>query len=584
MLLSSKKGAQLLPAKAVDSSWWKERPFHPAYQQLVSEVKEEAEKLIHQETPRLTDALFRLFEETGSRKEYEAVYFQKRHRLNTFAVMTLIHPGEKRYKDALHREIEAVCEENTWCLPAHIKNNDVHTIDLFAAETAFALSELRSIVQHDLEPRIQSKIYENVQERVLQPFLQQSFHWETVDHNWAAVCAGSVGAAAMHLLEDDGVLTAILERNRRTMDYFLNGFEEDGVCREGYQYWQYGFGFFVYFADLLGAKTNGRIDLLQDEKVHQISRFQEKVFLYHHIVANFSDCVPGQYVHIGLSHYLHHRFPDVTVPVSSLRPPYAADHCARWAPFIREWIWTDEKLEGEEWKEGDYFLSSSQWVVSRYRSGDNHYAFAAKGGHNDEPHNHNDIGHMIVSRNGRMMLKDLGSGLYQKGYFDEKRYEFITNHALGHSLPVINGKCQVEGRDRKAEETIITSDGAQLVYGLELKKAYSISGLTSFHRQFIWKKGEHPVLDVVDTYELRERPSSLMGQFIMGDLSFREETKGAITTDDMVIHYDPEQMTSRITRDYFMNHFGRKEPYTLLKLYIHEPRETGKMEVTFSFS
>ncbi|MDQ0300519.1 hypothetical protein J2S78_002987 [Salibacterium salarium] len=583
MLFSRKKGERLLPSKVLAGKWWNERPSHPAWQAPAAEVESEAEQLINRGTPPLTDDLFRLFEETGSRKEYEAVYFHRRHRLNTFAFMTLIHSDKKWYEQALRDEVEDVCSEYSWCLPAHIKDGDPYTIDLFAAETGFALSEIKSILGTSLGEPLCQRIEEEVQKRVLHPFLSHTHHWETVDHNWAAVCAGSVGAAAMHLLEDGDVLDAVLERNVRTMDYFLSGFSEDGVCREGYQYWQYGFGFFVYFADLLLAESEGRIDLFQNEKVHQIARFQQHVFLYRNKVVPFSDCVPEQSVPLGLSHYLHHCFSDVTVPDERLREPYTADHCARWAPLLREWIWLDDTLQGREWEEKDEVMDAAQWVVSRFRSGEDHYAFAAKGGHNDEPHNHNDVGHMIMMKNGKMFLKDLGAGLYQKGYFDEKRYTFITNHALGHSLPVINGIYQTEGRDRKAVQTKTVQDEARLVYGLELKDTYPVSGLASFHRTFTWHKKEKPVFELLDTFELEEPPNRVMEQFILGDLFWKEETEGVIAADGMQIHYDPVQLRPVMTREHFINHSGRKEFYQLLKLYAHNPAQTGIIKIAFSF-
>ncbi|SFP33920.1 heparinase II/III family protein [Salibacterium halotolerans] len=584
MLFSQHKGTELLPTFVLDRTWWEERALHPGWQRLVSETRDEAERLIKRPAPQLTDDLFCLFEETGSRKEYEAVYFHRRHRMNTFAFMTLIHSEKKQYKQALRDEVEDVCSEYSWCLPAHIKDDDPSTIDLFAAETSFALSEMKSILGTELGERLCRRIEEEVRGRVLQPFLNHTYHWETVDHNWAAVCAGSVGAAAMHLLEEGEVLDAILERNVRTMDYFLSGFNEDGVCLEGYQYWQYGFGFFVYFADLLLAHSGGHINLFQRAGVGGLARFQQKAFLYRSKVVSFSDCVPEQAVHLGLSHYLHHCFSDVTVPDDHLRAPYTDDHCARWAPLLREWIWFDDTLQGRKWEDKDEVMASSQWVVSRFHADTDHYAFAAKGGHNDEPHNHNDVGQMIMMKNGEAFLKDLGAGLYQKGYFDEKRYTFITNHARGHSLPVINGIYQTEGRERKAVQTNVLTENARLVYGLELGGTYPVSGLTSFHRTFIWHKQEKPVLEIHDAFDLEKAPADITEQFILGDLLWTQKTSGVIAAEGMHIYYDPSQMHPVLSREYFMNHDGEKEFYQCLKLHARNPTQTGIMKIAFSFS
>ncbi|MDY4307971.1 hypothetical protein SNF32_14980 [Enterococcus mundtii] len=50
--------------------------------------------------------------------------------------------------------------------------------------------------------------------------------------------------------------------------------------------------------------------------------------------------------------------------------------------------------------------------------------FAAKGGRNDESHNHIDIGHFVFGTREDLFLTDLGAGEYTKDYFDEKHVIF----------------------------------------------------------------------------------------------------------------------------------------------------------------
>src|SRR5699024_10794310 len=108
------------------------------------------------------------------------------------------------------------------------------------------------------------------------------------------------------------------------------GFHDDGTCLEGYGYWEYGFGFYVYFADLLKKKTAGNINLFDDQKVKQIALFQQKVFLHRHMVVNFSDAQPTSSIFLGLSHYLSDIYSEFEIPELDLRAHYAADHTSRW--------------------------------------------------------------------------------------------------------------------------------------------------------------------------------------------------------------------------------------------------------------
>src|SRR5690606_32166132 len=155
---------------------------------------------------------FDLFKKTGSRQQYEQLYFARRKRLTALALMVIIQPCEERYVKGLQNIIEAICEEFTWCLPAHY--DDARSIDLFAAETAFTLAELSELIGERLPESLRQRMRQEVLHRVLEPFLaEESIWWEKAEHNWASVCAGSIGAAAIYYLKDEQEkLEAILQQ------------------------------------------------------------------------------------------------------------------------------------------------------------------------------------------------------------------------------------------------------------------------------------------------------------------------------------------------------------------------------------
>ncbi|NUT40465.1 MAG: hypothetical protein HOV86_10800 [Thermoactinospora sp.] len=92
------------------------------------------------------------------------------------------------------------------------------------------------------------------------------------------------------------------------------------------------------------------------------------------------------------------------------------------------------------------FLPDAQILVLRTPGA----CFAAKGGHNDEPHNHLDLGHFVLRLNGETVLDDLGAPEYTRDYFGEDRYKVLQASALGHSVPVINGSTQQPGPTYRA--------------------------------------------------------------------------------------------------------------------------------------
>ena len=59
--------------------------------------------------------------------------------------------------------------------------------------------------------------------------------------------------------------------------------------------------------------------------------------------------------------------------------------------------------------------------------------------------------------NEEQLITDLGAGEYTKEYFSTGRYQILCNSSLGHSVLVISGELQKEGKQYRASE--FTSDG-----------------------------------------------------------------------------------------------------------------------------
>jgi hypothetical protein len=124
-------------------------------------------------------------------------------------------------------------------------------------------------------------------------------------------------------------------------------------------------------------------------------------------------------------------------------------------------------------------LPEAQWLIAS--AGE--ISFAAKGGHNGEPHNHNDVGSFIYYQKGKMVFHDLGSGQYTKDYFNENRYTIFCNQSLSHNVPVINGEGQKPGGEYGARDCRI-GPGAEMV--LDMAGAYGLEGLRSLKRSFVF--------------------------------------------------------------------------------------------------
>ncbi|MEV0649025.1 heparinase II/III family protein [Phytomonospora sp. NPDC050363] len=483
------------PTPILDEAAFRAVAERPELAELLAGVRAEAADTAP--LPELTHELYGRYVRDGDRMAYERRYFARRGRLAARAAAALV---DRRPEDLarLDEVLWQICDEYSWCLPAHKYHADLFGrtpdlgVDLFAAETAHTLAETVGLLRGELDPETVARVENEVRRRVLAPWLDdiRPQHWETMTNNWSAVCAGAAGMAALWLDEGEPRrLTGIIDRAQRAMAVFRSGFEADGGCPEGLSYWVYGYGYFVYFADALRARTG--LDMLPETAA--IAAFPAVVDFGEGRCVSFSDGGEDAWVPTGLASHLNARL-GTTVPELTGVPDFAADHCHRWAHLSRNLLWTDPELIGRRGPDRRDYLPDLAWVVDRSTVDGVRIGFAAKGGHNAEPHNHNDLGHFLLYCGGEQLLADLGAGLYDKSYFSPQRYDSIYPSAEGHSVPVIDGAVQQPGRDREAVVLAHRDTGEGVHFALDLSAAYDIEG--SFTRVLDWwSTGELSIRD-----------------------------------------------------------------------------------------
>ncbi len=424
------------------------------------EIEQEGALLRERALPPLLEKDFFLFEKTGNRLVYENVYFARRKFLTVFGILSEF--GNRREDLAkLENVIVEVCAERFWALPAHVDfaHLDETTIDLFAAETAQTLAELLVVLGERLSPFVAALAKQEITRRVLAPFCESTVPyswWETDRCNWSAVCAGSIGMAAVYM-DRMGALepawkNACIKRVCDALGCYLDGMEEDGACTEGLGYFSYGMSYYTAFAELLYEETGKKVNLMDHPKCARIAAFQEMCYFGQGVSLSFSDGSDTERFLPGLTAYLSHCFAKVKTPPFTAARRFCDDACYRWLPNERNIRWLlayggAAVCAGTDFSSCD-ILPAAQWMICKNKRGN---GFAAKGGHNDENHNHNDVGHFLCVYNGELLLTDLGAGEYTKDYFGEGRYGILCNRSLGHSVPLVNDLEQCQGKQYRAD-------------------------------------------------------------------------------------------------------------------------------------
>lgn len=532
---------QLL-AKAMDKDFWLAVQKKDCYKRQREELLALWEELCENKPiPVLKYKEFKLFFTTGNRSVYEKPYFARRRALCTSAMLSLIYPEEEKYFDYLMELIYAICDEYTWCLPAHqgeLEPNNNARVDLFASETGFSLSEIYTLLGDRLEPLIKNRIVAEIDRRIVSPYTSVENYgwWENgCTTNWAAVCTGSVASTLMLMRPE--LAKELIPRFNRCMECYLSGFEDDGMCTEGCGYWHYGFGFFVVFADMLKSFTDGKEDWFKKEKVKTVSTFIQKMFLSEKASVSFSDGGRTLSYLLCVCHYLKDTYPDQVV-VYDPKYSYSFDGNGHFCMFLRSFTWLNEDYyynpDGCE-DCAEYYADKSEWLIKRTPC----YGFAAKGGHNNEPHNNNDVGTFIFAKGGRQVLMDVGRGVYTRQYFGPERYSILECSSRGHSVPIVDGNLQFFGREAAARDTEFV-DG---VFSTDISSAYRCEGLEKIKRSFSFTDDTVTLSDeFVYTGEgdIVERIVTLYEPRLDGDRVFVE---------DVTVKFDPSECSVAINSE-----------------------------------
>lgn len=473
------------------------------------------------------------YDRTGNRLNYEKKYFAKRSCLTMRAMYAYI--TEQKADSDLIRIIDSICDEFTWVLPGH-KADNPH-IDLYSATTAHMLCEIAHYIQ--IPNELHKKIHDIVKVRIKDTYENNAMVWESYKNNWLPVCAGRIGM--VYLYEFPEEFPKVKERILGSMSRYIDGFGNDGVCVEGMGYWNFGFGNYLYFAEML-KRVEGT-DILQNEKIKEIAKFQQYMFVKNNKTASFSDSSRRDIsFDIGKTHFLRKSFGDeIKVPPYKYRNTIGG-HCD-WAGAFRAFYWFDPTISSDDSyfmeDSGEKYFDDAKWYINRKKK----FALVAKGGNNEELHNHNDLGSFIITDGVHQLIADFGAGEYTKDYFiTDRRYAFFCCSSAGHSVPIIDGKYQLCGNKYKAD--VIKANGNN--FCLEMSGAYEINDLKGLKRCFDISEDSVVLCDkfkfASGTHDVVERFISMVepekdGKYVkIGGMVIKTDCEANISQTDITSH------------------------------------------------
>ncbi|MFH1568343.1 MAG: heparinase II/III family protein [Gemmatimonadota bacterium] len=150
------------------------------------------------------------------------------------------------------------------------------------------------------------------------------------------------------------------------------------------------------------------------------------------------------------------------------------------------------------------WLPEVQVMVAREQAGSAAgFCVAAKGGHNAESHNHNDVGTFIAFVDGEPVLVDAGVETYTARTFSAERYQIWTMQSAFHNLPTPGEAMQREGEAFAAAGVEWRGDEAEARLDLDIAGAYPPeAGLASWRRTVLLRRGREVAVE--DRWQLRD--------------------------------------------------------------------------------
>jgi len=409
--------------------------------------------------PMLTAGMFASFIRTGSRRDCENPYFDRRRRLCS-AVLHVCLTGTEELLPDVEDGLVLICEESVWAISAHAGLSGEHPfpdaqgtiIDLFAAQTAMILSFACQLLEGTLHADIYDRVRREVERRILRPFMVKNDEWwmgyaRKDLNNWTPWILSNILMTA-NIWHWGGA--ELIARACMMLDRWLLCVPEDGGCDEGAGYWNMAGGAFLDC--LMALESLCGVDLWDSEKVRRMMAYPELVYLDQGWFANFADCDARPYISGERLQY---------AGIKTGNPALVRMGAEMWGSPLKELSDTPHlsrvlmrifakpvqaEAVAEDWR--------SVWLPDlqvRISAKDGMIA-AMKGGHNNESHNHNDVGSFLVMAHGDMQVVDAGNMIYTAKTFSARRYELWNCRAAYHNVPIIGGHEQQPGQQYAARD------------------------------------------------------------------------------------------------------------------------------------
>ena len=499
------------------------------------------EALLGTSWPELKATLFMEYQRTGFLTRYQQASFERRKMLIRLVLAECVE-NQGRFLDDIVNGLWAICEESYWGASEHSRNirftgvfpdplpdTLLPGVDLTTAETgalvAYTDYLIGGVIEHHF-PIVTDRLHRELRRRLLDPYTQRNdWHWlgfnrspgSRPPNNWNPWVHSNLLAIEMAVEKDEFQRAHFVHRVLRGLDEFLSGYHEDGGCDEGVAYWGRAGASLFECLDVLDTASDGKITVWDEPLIREMGRFILRMHIGSHWYVSFADSDAKTIPDPNLVYHFARKVKDEQLQTHALASlADQKDERSGLSSFNRVLNGYFRPVPAQEQAPaypliGQSWLAGIQVLTARETEGSSEGLFlAAKGGHNGESHNHNDVGTFIVGLDGQPVLIDAGVEDYISQTFSPRRYELWTMQSSYHNLPTIDGIQQQDGPAFRA--TDVSADLAENHASLrfDMSQAWPAeTGIDHWQRTIELRRGQDAAVTVHDDYTLAHDPESL---------------------------------------------------------------------------
>jgi len=583
----------------------------------------EAESLLGMSWPQLPATVFLEFDRIGNRTNYQTLRNVRRRALATL-VLGEVFDNRGRFLDDIVNGVWAISEETYWGVPAHLDlqssgfglpDVDEPTVDLFAAETASLMAWTLYLLGDRLDevsPLVGRRIRVELKRRILDPNLERDDFWwmalePSVINNWTPWVNSNWLTTVLIAEDDPDRRSAAVDKIMRSVDVFLNSYPDDGGCDEGPGNWTRAGGALLEVLEFLKNGTSGLIDIYDEPLVREMGRYILRGYIGGDYFINFADARPKVTPPAAVIFRYGHRIGDSSMmefaSFLGTRQKLGTGYIQGQFGHLGRQLMTMFELDEMYAVDGVFSLPTDVWLpdtqIMTARSSklaDEGLFLAVKAGHNEENHNHNDVGSFIIYADGRPVIIDLGPATYTRQTFSEDRYSIWNLQSGYHNVATINGTTQSFGAEYRATDVAYASSPDSATISMDLTAAYPAgAAVTRWKRRITLFRGEgrSPEVSITDDYALSDwvEPTTLN---LMTNRDATIEEPGRIRLEDpdssassvVYLTFDPDGLAARLELIQ-LDDFGLQRSWgdavTRIILETRDGRLSDTIEMTFKF-